>query len=108
MDKSFLASSHVGTPDPRQEDLIEGQRLLIAWRYPQNLMQDDLRLVLTVRFWDQSEEKFFSPLEKVRGHTAYNFFQQKILTYRVQVLDKGGEVVDTWEHHFWTQWIDLQ
>jgi hypothetical protein len=103
VDRNFLASSHVGTPDPRQEDPPEGQRLLIAWRFPPVLIDRQLRMILTVRFWDHSEEVIICPIKETKKTLAYNFFDQRILTYRVQVVDAENEVVETWEHHFWTE-----
>lgn len=107
VDRSFLASSHVGTPDPRQECPPEGQRILIAWRFPSNYLSLGLQLHLTVRFWDHSEEDLFRSIDRSKGYAAFNFFDQKILTYRIQVIDSEGVLVETWEHHFWTKLIDI-
>ncbi len=108
VDRDFLASSKVGTPDPRQECPPVGQRLLVSWRFPSNLFYQELRLIATVRFWDNSEEVICYPVEKMWGSTAFNFFEKrKILTYRIQVLDRNDEVMEVWEHHFWTELIDM-
>ncbi len=108
VDRNFLASTHVNTPDPRQVCPPTGQRLLVAWRFPSNLVDEGLTLHLTVRFWDNLEEKVSSPIYKPRGTEAFNFFEgRRILTYRVDVTDSLGEVVDVWEHHFWTKLIDI-
>lgn len=84
-----------------------GQRLLIAWRFPMNLVDRQLRMVLTVRFWDNQEKEFTHFIERSRSYTAFNFFDQRILTYRIQVVDSDNEIVETWEHHFWTKLIDV-
>lgn len=107
VDRNFLASTKVGTPDPRQECPPEGQRLLVAWNFPGSLFYQDLRLLLTVRFWDNSEEIISYPIERRWSNTAFNFFDQKILTYRIQVVNRSNEIVETWEHHFWTELIDI-
>ena len=49
IDQSFLASSHVGTPDPRQKSPPLGQKLLIAWSFPWSLFSQDLTAITTVR-----------------------------------------------------------
>lgn len=113
IDRTFLASSYVGTPDPRQAHPPEGQRLLIAWRFPYFLFQKELTLVTTVRLWNLSQEVFCQPLEQQRGSVAYYFPDDlpsnahRILTYRLQVFDQEGEEIETWEHHFWTDLIDV-
>ena len=70
-------------------------------------------MVATVRLWDQTEEVFRIPIERKRDVTALFFQNNKrsqdrtILTYRVQIFAESGEVVEVWEHHFWTELIDL-
>lgn len=107
LDRNYLASSYVNTPDPRQESPPTGHRLLIAWRFPSNLVNYGLNLCLRVRFWDQVEEEIERPICKSHGHFAFNFLDQKILTYRIEVKNQAGEVVEVWEHHFWTKLIDV-
>jgi hypothetical protein len=109
VDRNFLASSHVDTPDPRQESPPLGQRLLIAWRFPLNMLDQQLKLILTVRFWDNTEEVLSKPIQKSHGYASFSFLNaRKILTYRIQVVDWEGNVVENWEHHFWTKWIDFK
>lgn len=115
VDRSFLASSHLNTPDPRQKEppFFEGggQRLLIGWDFPKSLFEQQLTLEVTVRFWDQSEQLFLLPLTYKRGAEALPFFKKggpKILTYRVRVLNKEKEVLETWEHQFWTEKIEVR
>lgn len=107
VNRDFLASSHVGTPDPRQASPPEGQRLLVSWKFPKNLLDQELTLVATIRYWDQSEEILTHPVNKRWGHVAFRCFKERLLTYRVAVIDRCGEVVDVWEHHFWTKLIDI-
>src|SRR5207245_514460 len=79
VDRNFLASTKVGTPDPRQADPPQGQRLLVSWRFPDNLFYQGLGLVLTVRFWDEEEKVIQHPVERAWGYAAFNFFHSKIL-----------------------------
>jgi hypothetical protein len=104
VDRNFLASTHVGTPDPRQACPPEGQRILIGWRFPKYLLDEQLQLVLTVRFWDHTEEVIDYPIEGTKDSAAF-YFGKKILTYRIQVVSADHEVIETWEHHFWTESI---
>ena len=107
VDQTFLASMHVNTPDPRQECPPCGQRLLVAWRFPSNMIDYGLNLILTVRFWDNSEEEVCRRLESSRGYEVFNFFDEEILTYRIQIFDDADNLIETWEHHFWTKLIDI-
>lgn len=108
MDREFLASSHVGTPDPRQKNPPKGQRLLIAWDFPRSLFREELSLKATVRLWDQTEKVFFIPLERKRDAVALSFPCDKILTYQVQVFNREKEEIEKWDHQFWTPLIELR
>jgi hypothetical protein len=112
VNRDFLASVKVGTPDPRQADPPQGQRLLIAWDFPKSLFERRLTLLTTVRLWDQSETVITRPVERKRDGVALFFpsknLQKQILTYRIQVFDQEGGLIETWKHHFWTELIPLQ
>lgn len=113
VDANFLASSKIGTPDPRQKNPPFGQRLIIAWDFPRSAMQKKLTLVATVRLWDNTQEVRTLPIERKRDAAAFFFSNQepdkdrRILTYRVQVFSEEGEEVQKWEHPFWTELIDI-
>ncbi len=80
----------------------------MSWRFPNYLLDAQLKLLLTVRFWDNTEQVIDHPVNRAKGYAAFNFFNgQKILTYRIQVVNGEGEIVETWEHHFWTELIDI-
>lgn len=107
VDRNFLASTHVGTPDPRQCNPPEGQRLLLAWDFPKSLYSCGLSLALTVRFWDEEQIVQTLPLLRRRGTRALFFQGKKILTYRVDVITANGEILESWLHQFWTELIDV-
>lgn len=52
-------------------------------------------------------------MERKRDVTALFFKEEskgsdhRILTYRVQVFNQSGQEVGKWEHHFWTELIDI-
>lgn len=113
VDVTFLASTKVGTSDPRQADPDMGQRLIIAWDFPRSIFEKRLTLVATVRLWDSTQEIQTLPLERKKDTIAL-FFSNKdphkdrrILTYRVQVFSEAGEEIQKWEHPFWTELIDI-
>lgn len=107
VDRNFLASTHAGTPDPRQNNPPEGQRLLIAWDFPRSLYSCGLDLVATVRFWNENQISQRIPVVRRRGYEALFFPNEKILTYRVDVVGSNGEVIESWKHQFWTELIDI-
>jgi hypothetical protein len=105
VDRETLASSHVGTPDFRQENPPTGPRLLIGWRFPVNWVNQGVWLKTTVRFWDQSQEVIWQEVGTSHGSAALDFFGKRLLTYLVQVVDAEGECLETWEHQLWTERI---
>lgn len=107
LDREFLASTHVGTPDPRQENPPKGHRLLVAWRFPNIWMDMGLKMQLTVRFWDDLQESICRPIDDAHGHTVFDFRDRRILTYEILILDKKGDCLEVWEHQFWTKLIDV-
>lgn len=112
IDREYLASSYVHTPDPRQEDPPEGEKILISWDYPLSCYRKRLYMVLTVRLWDHTEQYFQQEIDRRRGIASFFFPEKgsslpKILTYRIQVYDQENTIVETWEHQFWTPLIDL-
>ena len=76
IDRDSLASVHIGTPDPRQKNPPEGQRLLIAWDFPRSLYQQGLTVWATVRFWDEKQESLFCPVDRKRGYTSFFFSKE--------------------------------
>jgi hypothetical protein len=113
IDGSYLASSVVNTPDPRKKDPPMGQKLSVSWNFPLSSFKQNLSLILTVRFWDNKEDVLVRSIDKKRGYTTF-FFEDKslgrmrrILTYRIQVMNERGKIVEEWKHHFWTKLIEL-
>jgi hypothetical protein len=105
--RKYLASTHVDTPDPRQENPPRGHKLLISWDFPRSLYDKHLTLTAKVRFWDDEQEVLIRPIERKRGYADFYFPDKKILTYRIEVQSKEGEVVSLWEHQLWTELIDV-
>ena len=111
IDREFLASTYVGTPDPRQKDPPTGQRLILSWDFPLSLYREKLSLFVTVRFWDNTEESQVLPLRRKRGIKTF-FFEnkrdlqsKKILTYFVEAKNKNNETVAVWQHQLWCKLI---
>jgi hypothetical protein len=105
IDREFLASSHVDTPDPEQITPPEGKRLLVAWRFPSSWMNEGLRLHLTARFWDESEEEIDYAITKGHDYTTFDFLNRRLITYKVEIFDKNNCSIEVWEHQLWTKLI---
>jgi len=105
----WLASSKVGTPDPRKGRVQDAERLLIAWDFPKSLFDEGLTLLVTVRLWNNTEQFLKIPVERKRYYDALTFpckdRDLRILTYRIQVENNTGQIIETWKHHFWTELI---
>lgn len=113
IDRNFLASSHIRTPDPRQEHPPVGQRLLVSWDFPRSVFEKHLQLSLTVRFWDDTQETILQPITRKRDFAVFFFPQdsedpdRRILTYQVLAISEKGEIVGSWDHQFWTKLIEV-
>ncbi len=114
IDKSELASVHVNTPDPRLRNPPEGQKISISWDFPLSVYREDLTLILTVRFWDNKQDVFVHKVDKKRGYKIFKFQEameedssKKILTYKIEVINEDGNIVQVWEHQFWKKRIDI-
>lgn len=113
IDRSYLASTHVHTPDPRQEHPPSGQQLLVSWDFPRSVFEQKLHLEATIRLWDSTQELIIRPILRKRGYEVFYFpndlpgTDKRILTYSIRALSERGEVVGYWEHQFWTKLIDI-
>jgi len=109
-----LASYAVKSPDPRLCEPYYGQKILISWDFPQSQFEKKLSLKLTVRFWNNEEKVLFFPVSKKRYYTSHFFSNptkdtnKKLLTYKVDVLTEKGEVIQEWQHQFWTKLIQIE
>jgi len=113
IDRDFLASTIVKTPDPRQQNPPSGQQLLVSWNFPRSVFEKGLSLCLSVRFWDDTQETTRQLIQRRRDYAVFFFpsdFEgrdKRILTYRVWAVTEKGETVGEWEHPFWTKLIDV-
>jgi len=113
VDAGDLASSHVQTPDYRQEDPPIGQKIIVSWSFPYGLYSKKLSLLLTVRYWNNTQDVKIVPLQRSWGTQTFFFANpkrdkdHKILTYRFQVISQKGELIEEWKQQLWTRLIDI-
>ena len=107
----YLASSHVGTPDPRRFQPPTGQRLLIQWSLcEEEISNQDLSLYLKVRYRNHKEEELLTPIRKKRGTILFEvktpLFCETggILTYYA-AIQTPEVIIAEWKHPLWTELI---
>lgn len=114
VDARYLASTHVGTPDPRQAHPPQGQRIVINWFLPSRVIEQGASLKLHILFWNYTTQVVNYPLKKQRGSTEYflldEAFERKkgILTYKAEVVTAEGEIFSEWKHQLWVNLIDIE
>lgn len=114
IDRDQLASTFVGSPDPRQKNPPTGQELAIEWRLPPEAMKNRLQLTLSVLYKDYSQKTFVYPIDRKRGVVTYallnqEYFEKKgLLTYKAEITSSEGETIKHWQQILWTNLIMLE
>lgn len=108
-----LASHIMDTPDPERNCPPIGQRLIVQWKFPHQLVeQGDLSLLMTVRLRDYSEENFTIPITRSHGIYLYELCNQRyfdtcgVATYKIETWS-CGELIDVWKHQLWIELITI-
>ena len=111
VDQLKLASTFVGSPDPRQKNPPKGQELIIEWRLPQDALDQELTLVLSVIYKNHSEETFCYPVDRRRGVITYALLDEAyrktegFLTYKAEIKTLDGMIVKEWKQQLWVDLI---
>jgi hypothetical protein len=114
VNSSYLASSHVGTPDPRQAHPPEGEKLSVEWRIPTRILDLHPQLLLHLIFWDYTEKTVAYPLNRSFGWVTYSLLgeefkkTQGILTYKIDIVTEGGDIYREWKHQLWVNLIKVE
>ena len=110
----YLASYHIGTPDPRLHVPLIGQRLLIQWSLSKHEVQDqEIMLYLKVRFRNRQEQEVKFPISSTRGTYLYQVNSELycqtggILTYFAEIQTLSG-ILATWKHPLWVDLIQFK
>lgn len=113
IDRNFLASTHVKTPDPRQDNPPKGERLLINWRLKEEVLSKSPKIILHLIFWDYEEKIETYPINKMSGLICYDLLGEEfmktkgLLTYEAQIVLDDGSIYATWEHQLWVNLIKV-
>lgn len=113
VDVRYLASTHVKTPDPRQDNPPIGQKLILDWRIPQEIYEKKPEVVLDLILWDYTTRQVRIPIKRRMDFATYRLFNEEyeksggILTYKAEIITQDGEVFREWKHQLWVQLITV-
>lgn len=113
VDKSFLASTHVGTPDPRKACPPCGQLVLVEWWVPHNLLGCSPKIRLTLVYHNMTEEVIEHPIKYRIGYFSHEILGEDfnktegLLSYKTEVVTGDGEVFRESVHQLFVNLIQL-
>lgn len=111
INRDYLASSHVNTPDPRLCCPPCGRSLIMSWHIPKEIFLRSARIELDVIYWNYTEGHFTYPIEYQKGYVLYTLVgeeyeeKQGLLTYRARLVTEDGYVYRNWTQQLWVDLI---
>ncbi len=113
IDIRYLASSHVSTPDPRQEHPPVGQKLILDWRVPKEILNEKPEVVLNLILWDYTTRQVRIPIKRRMDFSTYWLLDEEyqktggILTYKATIETQNGKIFREWKHQLWVNLITI-
>ncbi len=113
VDRTYLASTSVHTPDPRQEKPPFGQRLIIDWRVPSEVLEKNPRICLHLFFRNYEEQVITYPIHKRFGTQQYFLLNEEyeekkgLLTYKAEIVTDDNALYKEWKHQMWVNLITV-
>ncbi len=113
VDMRYLASTHVGTPDPRQDHPPIGQMLILDWRIPKEIFKKKPEVILDLILWDYTTRQVRIPIKRRMDFATYRLFNEEyektggILTYKAQIVTQDGAIFREWKHQLWVNLITI-
>jgi hypothetical protein len=114
VDRDSLASTYVGSPDPRQANPPLGEQLIVEWQVPKDLLKDALTIALDVVYKDYEESSYIYPISHKNGSFTASLLDEDyrkkkgFLSYKAEIRKGDGSVFRTWTHQLWVQLIHLE
>lgn len=112
--RKYLASSFVDSPDPLQHEPPHGRKLYVSWNIGSEYQVEDCKIQISMIFRNRSTRTIdLAPLQR-RGTMVYSLLGedyykiQGLLTYKVELLTKKGELLAAWKHQMWVNMITLE
>lgn len=114
VDNTYLASTHIGSPDPRQECPPNGQMVVVEWWVPRELLCENPKICLHLILWDYSQRTIVFPIDKRIGYETYFVIGEDfattcgIITYKAEIVTDDGCVFRDWKHQLWVDLIQIE
>lgn len=113
INRDYLASTHVCTPDPRQACPPCGRRLIMSWHIPRDILNRCPQIELDIIYWDYSEGHFSYPITEQKGYVLYSLLNEEyhekkgLLSYKARIITADGYVYRTWKQQLWVDLIHI-
>ncbi len=114
INRDYLASTHVGSPDPLQCNPLYGRQLIISWQIPQEILNENPHVDLDIIFWNYTEERITYGVDAKRGYVLYTLAGSEyermkgILSYKARLVTQNGRVYRDWEQQLWVDLIQIE
>lgn len=114
IDVSYLASSHVNTPDPRRLDPPRGQKIVLQWAVPPELLEKKPQIVFHMIYKNHTEKTVIYPIESRLGYEVYSLLDKDydetggLLTYKADIITSDHQIYREWKHQLWVNLITLE
>lgn len=109
----YLASTHVGTPDPRQAHPPHGQKVVLQWAIPPELLEKKPQITFRAIYRNHTEKTVVYPIDSRLGYEVYSLLDEEfdttggLLTYSADIETEDGTIYRSWKHQLWVNLITL-
>ncbi len=109
---AYLASTNVGSPDPRTPP--KGEMILAEWWLPKKALAWDPMLRIEVLFRDFTKTCVDFPICSRAGYESYSVLNDQFkktggfLAYKVSVVTGDGQTCAEWKHQLWVKLISAE
>lgn len=114
INKDYLASVALDTPDPRKYHPPSGEKLIIEWKISRDWLVLKPCLYLHVIYKDYTEAFFTYPMPYKMDYVVYSLLGEEykskkgILTYRAEVRVGEEKPFLDWKHQLFTKLIVIE
>lgn len=114
VDVSYLASSHVDTPDPQRANPPRGQKIVLQWAVPPELLEKKPQIVFHMIYKNHTEKTLVYPIDSRLGYEVYSLLDKDydetggLLTYKADIITSDQQIYREWKHQLWVNLITLE
>lgn len=114
INRKYLASSFVDSPDPLQHEPPHERKLYVSWNIGSECEVEGCQIRISMIFRNRNTRTVDLPTPRRRGTMVYSLLgqdyceTQELLTYKVELLTKSGELLAFWRHQMWVNMITLE